>query len=364
MTPPAERTEEQVRGSLIAGIKNRISFIKILIHEKNNELIKTKINELKQKFDDFVSFTNTCEVVYDNSGIFEYYLEALQSFKNFSEGSDNSSLINSSSNLVSIPKPNVYEGDSQNFFTWYDAMTVYLRRAASLEEKLILLFSLTAGEARCTIEAYEFSPKTKETLDSALLALRHRFGSEAIVSDKYFSFLESFKTMKSVDCGLLRKLSNHIRKGLNMMSRFPSLEVVNSMIFQRQIVSKLPSSLQEAWVQHLISENSAPSTEDLAIFLESKVAVLEHPLCFHGSKAVSCLVRSEDDFPLSEHGTPGFEPQSTAVRSSFQQPVMPGQNVSLHASAPPVPVPSLGPVQGYPGAPNTVHQVNWRPPRS
>ena len=142
-----------------------------------------------------------------------------------------------------------------------------------------------------------------------------------------------------------------------MMSRFPSLEVVNSVIFQRQIVSKLPSSLQEAWVQHLISENSAPSTEDLATFLESKVAILEHPLCFHGSKAAS-LVHSEDNFPLSKHDTPGFEPQNTAVSSSFQQPVMPGQNVYLHASAPPVPVPSLGPVQGYPGALNTVHQVN------
>ena len=72
-------------------------------------------------------------------------------------------------------------GDTRDFLLWLNHIQVYLKKLPSVEERILSLYQATAGEAREVMEAFLFEPKTKTTLDSALMTLREIYGSEPMV---------------------------------------------------------------------------------------------------------------------------------------------------------------------------------------
>ena len=70
-----------------------------------------------------------------------------------------------------------------------------------------------------------------------------------------------------------------------MSKIYPSLDILNTQAFMRVIVSKLPDSLRERWVQKLF-DSSGKNTlglQDLIEFLEGRLKVLQHPMCSAGA---------------------------------------------------------------------------------
>ena len=87
------------------------------------------------------------------------------------------------------------------------------------------------------------------------------------------------------DVKALRAFVNLLSKGLSMSKIYPSLDILNTQAFMRVIVSKLPDSLRERWVQKLF-DSSGKNTlglQDLIEFLEGRLKVLQHPMCSAGA---------------------------------------------------------------------------------
>ena len=316
MAPP-ERTVDEIKGNMITSLKNAISFIKILIFEKKSDEVASKLKKIKELHIKLYNFCEKEEESLRNADLEEInglFLSCLKEVENFQEGIEENCFTKTDNFSPAFLKPTVFSGsDADHFLQWKESVEVYIKRFASFEEKILALFSLTEGEARSTIDGFEFFPKNQATLKLILTSLQDRFGSEAIVVNQFFEYFDSLSPVANHDGSQLRKIANHIKKGLSMLSRFPSLEAVNSVIFQKKIISLLPKSLQENWVEIVVANKltNPATTQNLLRIIEEKVAIMEHPLCSNDSRlclAVSSQVRSSElthaHFPPPTHVPP------------------------------------------------------------
>ena len=309
MAPP-ERTVDEIKGNMITSLKNAISFIKILIFEKKSDEVASKLKKLKELHIKLCNFCEKEEESLRNADLEEInglFLSCLKEVENFQQGIEENSFTKTDNFSPAFLKPTVFSGsDADHFLQWKESVEVYIKRFASFEEKILALFSLTEGEARSTIDGFEFFPKNQATLKLILTSLQDRFGSEAIVVNQFFEYFDSLSPVANHDGSQLRKIANHIKKGLSMLSRFPSLEAVNSVIFQKKIISLLPKSLQENWVEIVVANKptNPATTKNLLQIIEEKVAIIEHPLCSKNSKlclAVSNPVSSGTELRRDSH---------------------------------------------------------------
>ena len=294
--PPVERTVDEIRGNLITQMKNGISFIKILIFEKRSKDIASKLEKLKELHTKLCNFCEENEESLKNYDLEEInclFLSCLREVDQYQNPVDQCqnpeevSFTRTDNFSPAFLKPSIFSGsDADHFLQWKESVEVHIKRFVSFEEKILALFSLTEGEARSTIDGFEFFPKNQATLKLILTSLQDRFGSEAIVVNQFFEQFDKFGPVANHDGRQLRKIANHIKKGLSMLSRFPSLEAVNSVIFQKKIISLLPKSLQETWVEIVVANKptNPATTQKLLQIIEEKVAIIEHPLCSSNSK--------------------------------------------------------------------------------
>ena len=64
-----------------------------------------------------------------------------------------------------VNKPAVFSNRPEDFLLWVRSFNIYCKQLRTVEEKILVLFELTKGDAKDAIEALMFEPMTKETLD-------------------------------------------------------------------------------------------------------------------------------------------------------------------------------------------------------
>ena len=292
----SELTAAQKRGRIVTSFKNTCAHLEALVRQNKPAEAKEKFKRVTEVYN---KFTEVC----DDSGVnedfivHELFLEVSSLFdsENVVE-LKNRDITGNSPQLVMAPqstKPSIFYGETTEFLPWYEAVKVYLKNIPSVEEKIVQLYELTAGDARQAIEGLFYEPKSTATLLRALDTLNKQFGSDEVVSEDFLRTLEIFPPFLIKDVKALRAFINLLSKGLSMSRIYPSLDVLNTQAFMRVIVSKLPDSLRESWVQKLLdSVGTNPlGVRELIKFLEGRLRVLQHPMCspLRVAKGPACL---------------------------------------------------------------------------
>ena len=283
-----EVTAAQKRGRIVTSIKNAAAYMKVLVRQKKTTEAKERLKRITEFYNQFLDMCDDAGT-HEDFVVHELYLEVSSLFDSENVVEIGSRDVSGNlPQLVMAPqntKPSVFYGETTEFLPWFEAVKVYLKNIPSVEEKLVQLYELTAGDARQAIEGLFYEPKTTVTLSRALESLHNQFGSDEVVSELFLQTLEIFSPFLVKDVKALRAFVNLLSKGLSMSKIYPSLDILNTQAFMRVIVSKLPDSLRERWVQKLF-DSSGKNTlglQDLIEFLEGRLKVLQHPMCSAGA---------------------------------------------------------------------------------
>ena len=295
MEPPTaeepDLTQAQRRGRLITAIKNGCAHLRVLVGQCKSVEALEKLKRITSHYDKFCQICDDDAGINDNSEVHQLFLEATMLLDAGNTEDSTSGQQESSASVLPAPaphvvlspsvvKPSVFDGTASEFLPWFEAVNVYLKNFSSVDEKLVQLFELTAGDARQSIEGLFYEPKNNTTLSKALKALQDQYGSDEVISEDFLQTLEQVSPFTNKDTKALRALINHLKKGLSMMRSYPSLDILNTQAFMRVIVSKLPDTLRERWVQKMLSKEASDilGLKDLVEFLESRLKVLQHPM--------------------------------------------------------------------------------------
>ena len=214
--------------------------------------------------------------------VYNMFLEASKGAKSVIEkttdkADDSCALQNARLHKPILPKPNVFTGNSDKFLTW-SADFVNATKHLFIGEKFQLLKQCTGSRAREAIQLFLFGEHSESNFSDAFSCLKDRFGDDDLIADHYLQRLENWDKITS---GVsLQVFVDFLRIVLALHNRLPALEIVNSKLFNKKLMAKLPRELQDKWIEFFVDKESLdscfPTFSNFVEFLERKAKVANH----------------------------------------------------------------------------------------
>ena len=356
-----DRTPLQKRGTLVTSLKNKSSYLEVLLFQGNKESITKHYAIFKNVYCNFIECidTNLLDVDVDNQDIHVLYLNLCSKIENFLSDKNDRSMLTPIENLSShhvnstIAKPPVFKGDAHEFFHWFTVLQIYLKGFKSWEEKYLVILELTEGKARDSISGYLYEPKSEVTFNNVLQTLKNQFGSEDSLLDNFLHEVEATSPFSDNNIECLRTYINLLKRGLSMSKLFQSFDILNSRIYLTLLLSKLSDNLRERWVQLVLDhentktllDTSSPESmglKQLICFLEERLCLIVHPM-FKRSMIPSSCLNVVNSLP-NDMTAPQVSNALPTRGSLVSQPLMNSTPPPpLFAGPPPLPPHSFGP---------------------
>ena len=149
---------------------------------------------------------------------------------------------------AAIPKIATFDGKSNDYLGWIGDFRD-AAKFADVGERFILLKNHTAGDARLAIDKYIFGDHTEETYEAALKQLEGRFGSDDLLADHHVHKLEAWPPMGEDDGATLQRFSDYLNLLDTLSTNIEALEILNSKLWNKKILTKLPRSIQDLWIE-------------------------------------------------------------------------------------------------------------------
>ena len=356
------RTPLQKRGTLVTSLKNKSSYLEVLLFQGNKESINKHYAIFKNVYSQFIECIDThmLDVDVDNEAIHVLFLNLCSKIDNFLNDKNDRALltpienINNSHINPTITKPSIFKGDSHIFYHWFSVLKIYLKGFKSWEEKFIVILELTEGKARDSISGFIYEQKSEVTVNNVLQTLKNQFGSEDSLLDNFLHEVEATSPFSDNNVDSLRTYINLLKRGLSMSKLFQSFEILNSRIYLTLLLSKLSDSLRERWVQLVLDHENPKSPLDtgssetiglnqLICFLEERLSLIVHPMYKRKSMIPSTCLNVVNSLPSDM--TASQLSNALPTRGSLvSQPLMNSTPPPpLFAGPPPRPQHSFGP---------------------
>ena len=292
-------TLAQSRGYLIRDIKTLIKQLNLSLVKINPDKVKleTQLSKIEAIYSQFAQIDETFiqsleseetalkQAEAQAEEVYLIFLEASKGVKSViekpsctNEPADDSRFFqNARLHQPVVPKPTVFTGNSDDFLTWsadFDDATKHL----FIGEKFQLLKRCTGGRAREAIQPFLFGEHSESNFSNAFSCLKDRFGDDDLIADHYLQRLENWEKITS---GVsLQVFVDFLRIVLALHNRLPALEIINSKLFNKKLMAKLPRELQDKWIEFFVDKESSdscfPTFSIFVEFLERKAKVANH----------------------------------------------------------------------------------------
>ena len=290
-------TLAQNRGYIIRDFKKCIQHLNLSIAKINidKDDLKKQMSKAENMYasftkidEDFVKSLENDETALKTADaqseeIYNIFLEASNRVKSVFEqtvdkSEDSHNFQTASFRQRIAPKPMIFTGNSADFLTWsaeFKDATMHLL----VSEKFQLLKQYTGGRAREAIQPFLYAEHSEKTFINAFSCLKERFGDDDLIADHYLQKLENWNRVDSGDS--LQEFVDFLRIILALSYRLPALDIVNSKLFNKKMMAKLPKNLQDSWIEYFVDsscfDSSFPTFSTFVEFLEKKALIANHP---------------------------------------------------------------------------------------
>ena len=358
-----ERTLMQKRGTFVTSLKNKGTYLEVLIFKNEKESVIKNYQIFKAVYNDFIKFieTHMLDDNVDNHSVNVFFLDISNKIEKYLKNEnamltpiENLDKNHQASSCTGITKPPIFKGDTHIFYHWFSVLQIYLKGFKSWEEKFLVILELTEGKARDSISGYIYEQKSEVTFNNVLQTLKNQFGSEDSLLDNFLHEVEATSPFNDNNVESLRTYINLLKRGLSMSKLFQSFEILNSRIYLTLLLSKLSDSLRERWVQLVLDHENPKSPLDtgssetiglnqLICFLEERLSLIVHPMYKRKSMIPNTCLNVVNSLPR-DITAPQVSNALPTRGSLVSQPLMNSTPPPpLFAGPPPLPPHSFGP---------------------
>lgn len=180
--------------------------------------------------------------------------------------------------MLPAPKPPIFQGDILEYPKWESAFDALIEEDGDPSRKLYYLGQYTGGVAQRTINGL-LGLRTEDAYARARNMLKERYGNPYRIYEEYRKKLFNWPTCKT---GMeLQELSDFLVMTQETMKTVGYLKELNSLLFIRQLATRLPAYYCNRWresAKRIEAKKSEYTFNDLVEFVQDAASDATHPV--------------------------------------------------------------------------------------